>query len=246
MGFRHSSEQTPLYVRAKNAILMFIRQNQLSENKLPSEETLCDMLGVSRPTVREALMALCREGIVSKKHGTGNLVHRSTLTAQMRFDKFSDFTNLLEENGYRVKVHGAPFRVPTDEEKAILTLAGGSESATLFQENLYYADDMPAILAYNFTFFPQHNLDTDAIKKLLGGPFATMIASCTGEELAHAIIQLKPDIAKGPVAETFSLAQDMPILKWKESHYSIHDTLVAESVIYFNPQLPELTTLRKW
>ena len=246
MGIRHASEQSPLYIRAKNAILAMIAANTPSEDRLPSEEALCAELGVSRPTVREALMALSREGIVSKRHGAGNLIHRSTLNARMRFDKYADFQALLEANGFAVTVRRSSFRHPGEAERAILALAGGSEGCTLFQENLYLADGMPAILAYNFTFFPLRDTGSRAAKPLPDKPFATMITECSGEELAHAIIQLKPDTARGAVAELFGLALGTPLIKWKECHHSVHDTLMAESVIYFNPLLPDLTALRKW
>ena len=56
-----STAQIPLYIRAKQALLAYIRDGlrtgAFSDNKLPAEEILCQMLGVSRPTLREALMA---------------------------------------------------------------------------------------------------------------------------------------------------------------------------------------------
>lgn len=245
MGIRHASEQSPLYIRAKTAILALISARQLSDNRLPSEEALCEQLGVSRPTVREALMALSREGIVSKRHGTGNLIHHSTLDARMRVDKYADFQALLEANGFAVTLQSSSFRVPSEADMALLAAAGGSEGCLLFQENVYLADGMPAILAYNFTFFHLRSPNRD-LRTLRSKTFASMLVDCSGEELAHALIRLKPDTARGAVAELFELSPGTPVIKWMESHHSIHDTLLAESVIYFNPRLPDLTALRKW
>lgn len=42
--------------------------------KLPSEQTLADNFGVSRPVIREAIKILCARGLVVQKTGEGNFV----------------------------------------------------------------------------------------------------------------------------------------------------------------------------
>ena len=73
---RVREQREPLYVEVKEAILELARTQCGPDRRLPSEEELCRLLGVSRATVREALSILCREGFVSKRHGIGNLVNR--------------------------------------------------------------------------------------------------------------------------------------------------------------------------
>ena len=52
--------------QAKEAILQYIEEMDLkTDNKLPREEALAEMLGVSRITIRQALNDLAAEGIIS-------------------------------------------------------------------------------------------------------------------------------------------------------------------------------------
>lgn len=62
-------KSSPLYVQAKLAIIRLIKEDLFDEGKLPSETMLSDMLGISRTSIREALMALRGDGIISKKQG---------------------------------------------------------------------------------------------------------------------------------------------------------------------------------
>jgi GntR family transcriptional repressor for pyruvate dehydrogenase complex len=48
------------------------------ETKLPSEAELAQMMGVSRPTVREALAALSAVGLIEARPGLGNFVKNPT------------------------------------------------------------------------------------------------------------------------------------------------------------------------
>ncbi len=48
----------------------------LTNGRLPSEDELSKMFSASRATVRSALQHMEYEGILEKKHGTGNFLHR--------------------------------------------------------------------------------------------------------------------------------------------------------------------------
>lgn len=56
--------------QAKEAILQYIEEMDLkTDNKLPREEALAEMLGVSRITIRQALNDLAAEGIIFRRQG---------------------------------------------------------------------------------------------------------------------------------------------------------------------------------
>jgi GntR family transcriptional regulator len=69
------SEATPIYMRLANAIRVQINDGVLQTGEaLPPERELGDLTGVSRVTVRKAIELLMREGLLSRRQGSGTYV----------------------------------------------------------------------------------------------------------------------------------------------------------------------------
>lgn len=91
-----------LSAQAKEAIQKYIGNMDLKlETKLPREETLADMLGVSRITVRQALADLAAEGIVFRKQGKGTFVNRAAMSIAVTFNPVMEFMQMIQKSGYQ-------------------------------------------------------------------------------------------------------------------------------------------------
>ncbi len=65
----------PLYAQLKQLLADRIRQQQYGPGQqIPSELALCQELGVSRPTVRQAIAELVSEGVLVIEKGRGTFV----------------------------------------------------------------------------------------------------------------------------------------------------------------------------
>ena len=65
----------PLFLRVAEQIERFVAGNGLAPgDRLPGERELCELLGVSRASVREALRSLETRGLVRVRHGKGVFV----------------------------------------------------------------------------------------------------------------------------------------------------------------------------
>ncbi len=69
------TDNRPLYNQAIDALNQFIENGKYKPgDKLPKEEELAQHLGISRPTLREALGCLEGNGIIVRRHGVGTFV----------------------------------------------------------------------------------------------------------------------------------------------------------------------------
>ena len=76
----------PLYHQLARALERDIREGRLREgDRLPSEPELAETHGIGRPTVRQAVESLVRQGLLVRKRGSGTYV----APAPARLDLFS-------------------------------------------------------------------------------------------------------------------------------------------------------------
>jgi DNA-binding FadR family transcriptional regulator len=98
-------------------------------DKLPSENQICQTSQVSRPTVREALMRLHADGLVTTRQGSGTFVQKRPSGHLTRLAEISDVAGLLRCLEVRIALEGqaaslaALRRTPAQMERITATLA---------------------------------------------------------------------------------------------------------------------------
>jgi len=237
-----------LYLEAKTELIKMIKKGDFKNNKLPPEDKLSEMLGISRSTIREALITLDREGIITKKQGIGNLIHKSTLETKMRIDLIRDFLKLLEDGGYKASVKRIKSGWTDKLTQFDMKMPSFFKDKKYFLiEFLYLADSQPAILAINI--IPESVLNTmpqseempfDSFKG-----FLNFLSKHTNEEVSHSITRFIPSKIDMRIGKILKIKENEPIIKREEFYYGIFDKLICCSEITFHPRLVNLTIVRK-
>jgi DNA-binding LacI/PurR family transcriptional regulator len=106
--------QTAAFLEAK------IDQGEYRE-WLPSERSLCELLQVSRNTLRSALEQLSKEGLVRAVHGTGNQILRTGAKGRARRPRSQDVALLAPEPIERLRPYKSLW---IDEMRALLSERG--------------------------------------------------------------------------------------------------------------------------
>lgn len=79
--------------------------------KLPSENQICRLFEVSRPTVRAALMRLHADGLVVTRQGSGTVVQKRPSDQLTRLSKASDIAGMLRCMEVRIALEGQAARL---------------------------------------------------------------------------------------------------------------------------------------
>jgi GntR family transcriptional regulator len=135
----------PLYLQVYGAITESIRSGRLRPgDRLPTERSFCEQLGVSRATVRRALRRLIEEGVVESTVGRGAFVSGGPLAEPP--NALMSFTELAAARGLSpsARVLAESVRPPTPEETGAFGM--GVHELVFELERLRLLDDVPTAL----------------------------------------------------------------------------------------------------
>jgi GntR family transcriptional regulator, transcriptional repressor for pyruvate dehydrogenase complex len=95
--------------------------------RLPSESRLCDIFGVSRPIVREAIIRLQADGLVVTRHGAGTFVARRPKDEFLRLAPIGGVADLMRCYELRIALEGeAAYLAATRRTPAALAEIDGA------------------------------------------------------------------------------------------------------------------------
>ena len=145
----------PLYSQLKQLILDNIESGvYTSDSKIPSEQELCEIYDISRPTVRQAINELTSSGTLYKMKGRGTFV--SKLKKRIDIKDYSGFSDSLLDSevpgdrdlisvgvvtGNNLPKLIEPFSFPTNNE-------------TEFAQIKYTSNQEKEVLSLNVSYIP--------------------------------------------------------------------------------------------
>ncbi|KMT22371.1 GntR family transcriptional regulator [Clostridium cylindrosporum] len=147
----HRLKRTALADEAKICIQRYINTLNLNEsNKLPREEVLAEIIGVSRVTIRSALNELASEGIVIRKQGKGTFVNTEGLEIKVKFNPVLQLRDMISDSGYSpsVKLLGIETIYCDSKLADILNITVGDPVTVA--KKMFLADDRPCALCIDY------------------------------------------------------------------------------------------------
>ncbi|KNF08512.1 transcriptional regulator [Gottschalkia purinilytica] len=139
------SEEVKLY------IIKYIKTLDLKKNnKLPSEELLSELIGVSRITVRSALNELASEGIIFRRQGKGTFVNTEALKIKVTFNPVLQFKDMITNSGYSpsVKLLGLETKKASKNMASLLRIEEGQD--IVVAKKMFYADKKPCAFCIDY------------------------------------------------------------------------------------------------
>jgi GntR family transcriptional regulator len=218
--------------RARESILHSILEHRFEDSRLPPENELADMLGVSRTTVRSALQSLEQHGVLTRSPRRGTQVHGRLSPSMVALQRLIGFTRMLEEQGYTVETLTNARITPSPPGEVLKAL--GAPKGTLVYEidRLFVASGKPAIWAINYiqaSLFSEPPRDD----QLAQSPF-DMGDLLIGGPVDQALVELVPSKASKEVVKKLGLKPAEAYLLLKESHFSEAGEVLGFSLIHVN------------
>lgn len=215
----------PLMIQLKNAIEKQIIEGVFAD-QLPSERELMRRYDVSRSTVREAINALVREGVLVKKHGKGTYVSIKPIDSWL--GQLSSTTEVIRGLGMKPGAKLIEFKRVTPPEK-VQEYTGFKEA--YFLKRLRLADGKPIGLEQQY--YPlfigeqlqEYKLDDvtlyDVIQQELGIPFLEANQKITTGSISEQDMEyLKVDAGIQTLkAERIIKGQNETIIEYEEAFY---------------------------
>lgn len=237
-------KQRPLYIQAKEEIRRFIEERGLkSGDMLPPEGSLCERLGISRGTLREAMRALEDEELVVRKQGIGTYVAHNELLISSTLDLNEGVTEMIRGKGM---VPGSR-NISIEEIQAnrkIGKVLGLENAEKLFLiKRVRTANDVP--VAYTEDFIPAKIIPESEHEQLGAGSLYSLIENRLNIQLASSLLRVKPVKATKAMAQKLSIKTGDLLIYLQQTDASTTGLPIIYSEEYFVSQRFELVVLRK-
>lgn len=212
-------------------------------SQLPTESELCEMLGVSRTVVREALRVLQDDGLVTRRHGVGTFVRNHPILKNLNFN--FGITEMIESAGLIPGTsHLAIETKNADHEKAEqLRVSVGTPLITV--ERVRTANGHPVV--YSLDTFRESLLQRGEFdpQLLLNQSIYNILQTSLGHVIEYGIARLLPVVAPNHVAEKLNLPPNALTLYIVQTDYSSADEPLIYSCEYHLPDAFDFIVWRR-
>ena len=211
--------------------------------QLPTESELCQMLGVSRTVVREALRVLEENGLVIRRHGVGTFVRDHPILKNLNFN--FGITEMIESAGMTSGTSYLEIRSESADQEIAeqLRVPVGTQLVTV--ERVRTADGRPVV--YSLDTLPESVLQqTDFDPQLLRTQsMYNILQAALGQVIDYGIARLLPMSAPDFVTEKLELPQGALTLYIVQTDYSPDDEPLVYSREYHLPDAFDFISWRR-
>lgn len=170
----------PKYLQIRDSLIRRLRTTYAPGDRFPTEHELREEFGVSRETIREALLGLERQGLISRRQGQGTFVEKMPdFPMEQRYTGLvEDFTELgfaTESKVLKSAPTVAPLYVtkamglPADQAVHQILRLRYLDGEPLALHDTYITTEMAAALSARKSDL-EHTTLVDQVSKLIGRP----------------------------------------------------------------------------
>ena len=235
---------TPLHLQSRQHLLCLIEDGTYQPGEqLPSEANLAAQFGISRPTLREALLHLEQEGFIVRKHGVGTFVAGYGHRLESGLERLESILELAARQGMQVGF--ADLQV--QEEPASSELAGelqvtpGTSLTSI--RRVIVVDKVP--VAYMLDVAPSSILSPADVDKTFRGSVLDLLRQKQEIQVAQAVANIVAVNAGAFLAEKLTIEPGQAVLLLEETLFDQQGDVIEFSRNYFSPDFFRFHVVRR-
>jgi GntR family transcriptional regulator len=229
-------------------LLTRIQSGHDVDGRLPSETELAAQFGVSRVTVREALSALERRGLVIRKQGLGTFINRRTAGIQTPLEECIEYSDLIQRSGYESGLSFLDWQtdVAAPDAAERLLLPVGDPVLTI--RKVFTADGTPVIYCVNTVplgLIPPARRDETLEQIVPKLSIFTLLARWFNEHVEYQVADVTACEADAEAAERLDCRPGSALLSIIDVGYNDRQRPVFLGKAYYVPGRIHFSLVRK-
>lgn len=204
---------------------------------LPSENELCSLYGVTRPTVRQALSTLVNDGFIRKHQGKGSIVYK--LPKGIGILSIAGTTSALGEHNIRSSLLEKP-RAMSWPSPFVFPISEAEERAGCIKlSRIRYFNDLP--IFYDINYLPNINLSRFTSRSFENKSLFDILRANYGIDIIGGEQKLRAILSDKNLSDYLRIEIGMPVLHLERRFdtsrpgYSIYSSIycnTAEQAVY--------------
>jgi GntR family transcriptional regulator len=239
------TDRRPLHTQARQHLLNLIEEGIYQPGQqLPSESDLAAQLGISRPTLREALFNLEQEGVIVRKHGVGTFVAPAySRRVQSGLERLESILALAERQHMSTQMLSLSVnRVPADDQVAE-KLALEPEAPLTCVRRTIAVDGRPAV--YLVDFASTAVLPPESLDESFTGSVLDLLVRRNNVRVREAVAEITAINADASLADHLMVDPGQALLLLCETLFTEELTPIEFSRNCFLPGLFDFHVLRR-
>jgi GntR family transcriptional regulator/GntR family frlABCD operon transcriptional regulator len=199
---------------------------------LPSENELCQLYGMTRPTVRQSLAALANDGYIIKHQGKGSIVHH--LPKEIGILSVSGTTSAVGDRNLKTRIIVRPVLIPWENNFMFPLSDLEKESGCIYMERLRLLDDVP--IFYDISYIANINLPRITARQFENRSLFRILRDHYHIEIKGGEQRIKAIPASVRISSFLQLKKGQPVLHLERKMETSSQGLFLYSSIYCNTE----------
>jgi GntR family transcriptional regulator/GntR family frlABCD operon transcriptional regulator len=199
---------------------------------LPSENELCRLYGMTRPTVRQSLSTLAGDGYIRKHQGKGSIVH--LLPREIGILSVAGTTSAVGNRNLKTRIIVKPVIIPWENDFMFPLTDLEKESGCIYMERLRLLEDIP--IFYDISFIANINLPRITSRQFENRSLFLILRDHYEIEIKGGEQRIKAIPASLKISRFLHLKKGQPVLHLERRMETNSPSLFLYSSIFCNTE----------